>query len=284
MSADQAATDQAKLWNGPAGQAWIEAQEMMDGMFELFERMLVEPIEADSGARVLDIGCGTGSTTLAAARRVGARGRAVGIDISEPMIAFARDRASRAGSTATFVCADAQTHSFEPASFDRFISRFGVMFFGDPARAFANLRRAATEDAWLDLAVFRSPAENPFMTAAERAAAAYLPDIPPRVPGAPGQFAFADRQRVANILEQGGWARIEIDPVDVPCVFPAKELDRYMARFGPVGLALQKADEATKARVVAAVRAGFDPFVQGSDVRFTAACWRVRARGAARSV
>ncbi len=281
MSANHAASDQAKLWNGPAGQAWIEAQEMMDGMFELFERMLVEPIEVDSGARVLDIGCGTGSTTIAAARRVGARGRAIGIDISEPMIAFARDRASRAGSTATFVCADAQTHPFEPATFDRLISRFGVMFFDDPVRAFANLRRAAADDAWLDVAVFRSPAENPFMTAAERAAAPYLPNIPPRVPGAPGQFAFADRQRFASILEQGGWERIEIDPIDVPCVFPAKELDRYMARFGPVGLALQQADEATKAKVVAAVRAGFDPFVHEADVRFTAACWRVRGRGTA---
>jgi SAM-dependent methyltransferase len=280
MSADQVVVDQAKLWNGPAGQAWVEAQELLDGMFELFERMLVEPIEEDSGARVLDIGCGTGATTLAAARRVGPRGRAVGIDLSEPMIALARERASRAGSNATFICADAQTYSFEPATVDRFISRFGVMFFEDPVRAFANLRRAATDDARLDLAVFRSPAENPFMTAAERAAAPYLPGLPPRRPDAPGQFAFADRERVGRILEQGGWARIEIDPIDVPCVFPARELERYMTRLGPVGLAMQQVDAATRDEVVAAVRAGFDPFVQGDDVRFTAACWRVCARGA----
>jgi SAM-dependent methyltransferase len=242
--------------------------------------MIVEPIEEESGARVLDVGCGTGATTLAAARRLGARGRAVGIDLSEPMIALARERASHAGSHATFIRADAQTYAFEPASFDRFISRFGVMFFEDPVRAFANLHRAATDDAWLDLAVFRSPAENPFMTAAERAAVPYLPDLPPRRPDAPGQFAFADRQRVRLILEQAGWARVEIDPIDVPCVFPARELERYMTRLGPVGLAMQQADAATRDKVVAAVRAGFDPFVQGGDVRFTAACWRVRARGA----
>jgi SAM-dependent methyltransferase len=280
MSANQGVVDQAKLWNGPAGQAWVEAQELLDGMFELFERMLVEPIEEESGARVLDVGCGTGATTLAAARRLGARGRAVGIDLSEPMIALARERASHAGSHATFICADAQTYAFEPASFDRFISRFGVMFFEDTVRAFANLHKAATDDAWLDLAVFRSPAENPFMTAAERAAVPYLPDLPPRRPDAPGQFAFADRQRVRLILEQAGWARVEIDPIDVPCVFPARELERYMTRLGPVGLAMQQADAATRDKVVAAVRAGFDPFVQGGDVRFTAACWRVRARGA----
>ncbi len=280
MSGNQGVVDQTKLWNGPAGQAWVEAQELLDGMFELFERMLVEPIEEESGARVLDIGCGTGATTLAAARRLGARGRAVGIDLSEPMIALARERASRAGSHATFICADAQTYAFEAASFDRFISRFGVMFFEDTVRAFANLHRAATDDAWLDLAVFRSPAENPFMTAAERAAVPYLPDLPPRRPDAPGQFAFADRQRVRLILEQAGWARVEIDPIDVPCVFPARELERYMTRLGPVGLAMQQVDAATRDKVVAAVRAGFDPFVRGGDVRFTAACWRVRARGA----
>lgn len=281
MSANRTTPDQATLWNGPAGQAWVEAQELLDGMFEPFERMLADSIDKDSGARVLDIGCGTGSTTLAAAHRAGARGRVVGIDLSEPMIALARERASRAGSAATFVCADAQTHAFEPASFDRFISRFGVMFFDDPVRAFANLRRAATGDARMQLAVFRDPAENPFMTAAEKAARPYLPNLPPRVPDAPGQFAFADRQRVAQILASAGWARIEIDPIDVPCVFPEKDLDRYVTRLGPVGLAMQQADEAMRTKVVAAVRAGFAPYVHGADVRFTAACWRVCARGTA---
>jgi SAM-dependent methyltransferase len=204
-----------------------------------------------------------------------------GIDISEPMIARARERAARDGSAATFIRADAQTHPFEPAGFDTIISRFGVMFFDEPVRAFANIRRAATEHARLRLAVFRSPAENPFMTAAERAALPYLPGIPPRLPGAPGQFAFADRRYVARILEEGGWARAAIEAIDVPCEFPAQQLGRYMTRLGPVGLLLQQTDEQTKAKVAAAVRAGFEPFVQGADVRFTAACWLVTAQGAA---
>ena len=158
----------------------------------------------DPGSRVLDVGCGTGSTTLAVARRLGAKGRCIGIDISEPMIAAARARAEREGTPASFIRADAQTHAFEPASFDMIISRFGVMFFDDSVRAFANLRRAARDDAELRFIAWRSAAENPFMTTAERAAAPLLPNLPARRPDAPGQFAFADRRRVYSILEESG--------------------------------------------------------------------------------
>ena len=96
---------------------------------------------------MLDVGCGTGSTTLAVARQLGANGDSIGIDISEPMIAAARARAEREAAPARFICADAQEHAFEPASFDMIISRFGVMFFDDPVRAFANLRRACERTA-----------------------------------------------------------------------------------------------------------------------------------------
>jgi SAM-dependent methyltransferase len=270
--------EQRDLWNGPAAQNWIDGQALLDGMFEPFEQLLVEPLARGSAEWVLDIGCGTGATTLAAAQRLGVSGRAVGIDLSAPMIEVARARAARAGSAATFISGDAQTQAFESATFDVFISRFGTMFFDDPVRAFANLRRAAKPGARLDCIVWRSAAENPFMTTAERAAAPLLPNIPPRQPDAPGQFAFADPQRVQKILSESGWTHIDLGAIDVPCVFPAKELERYSTRMGPVGLALQQADEATRSNVSEAVRVAFAPFVHGAEARFDAACWRVRAR------
>lgn len=270
--------EQARLWNGVAGRAWVEAQELLDGMLKPFEDRLVEAVAAQSATRVLDVGCGTGSTTLAVARLLGTKGRCVGIDISAPMISAARARAEREGSPADFVLADAQTWAVEPACFDMIISRFGVMFFDDPAQAFANLRRAASDGAGLRFIAWRGAAENPFMTTAERAAAPLLPNLPARQPDAPGQFAFADAGRVRRILDESGWAQIDIQPIDVVCMLPEKELVPYLMRLGPVGRILQETDEQTRTRVIEVLRTAFAPYVHGDEVRFTAACWMVAAR------
>ena len=276
--AQQVENEQFTLWNGPAGRAWVETQELLDRVLEPFESLLMQAVSAASAGRLLDVGCGTGSTTLAAAWLLGASSRCTGIDISQPMIAAARDRAQRDGIAANFICADAQSYAFEPASFDMIISRFGVMFFDDFVRAFANLRGAARDGAELRFVAWRSAAENPFMTTAERAAAPLLPNIPPRKPGAPGQFAFADRDRIARILQDSGWSDAYIQPIDVACTLPEQELTRYITRLGPLGLALQDADDKTRAQIVEAIRPAFDRYVHGDEIRFTAACWEVSAR------
>jgi SAM-dependent methyltransferase len=274
--------EQRALWNGVAGRAWVDAQQLLDNLYRPFERILAESVSARSVRQVLDVGCGTGSTTLAVARLLAGKGRCVGIDISEPMIAAARARAERDGTPATFICANAQTHAFAAASFDTFISRFGVMFFDDSVRAFANLQRAALPGAILRFIVWRSAAENPFMTTAERAAAPLLPNIPVRQPDAPGQFAFADARRVNGILEESGWVGIDIQPIDVTCTMPEKDLVEHVTRLGPLGRVLHEADEHTRTQVIEAVRPAFDPYVHGAEVRFNAACWMVEARAASR--
>ncbi|NPC69560.1 class I SAM-dependent methyltransferase [Corallococcus exiguus] len=273
--------EQTKLWNGTAGRAWVEAQAVLDGMFKPIEDLLAEAVVTSSARQVLDVGCGTGSTTLAVARRLGAKGRCTGIDISEPMLAAARARAEQEGTPARFIRANAQLHAFEPANFDMIISRFGVMFFEDPVRAFENLRHAARNDAALLAIAWRSPTENPFMTTAERAAAPLVSNLPARRPDAPGQFAFADSNRVHRILEESGWAGIDIQPIDVTCTLPEKELVNYLTRFGLLSRVLQEVDERTRTQVIETVRAAFEPFVHGAEVRYTAACWKVEARASA---
>lgn len=267
--------DQAALWNGAAGQAWVDAQAVLDHMFRPFEQHLAERVAASPGP-VLDVGCGTGATTLALARRSGHP--CLGVDLSEPMIALARKRADREMLPVEFTCADAQTHPFEPGIFDRIVSRFGVMFFGDPVQAFSNLHRAARPGAGLCLVAWRSAAENPFMTTAERAAAPLLPQLPPRRPGAPGQFAFADRERVRRILQDSGWREIDIRPLDLSCRFPERDLMLYLTRLGPVGRVLQDLEETMRRRIVEVVRVAFEPYVRGDTVCFDAACWEVGAR------
>jgi SAM-dependent methyltransferase len=273
---------QSALWNGPSGLAWVDAQTSLDRMFEPFEILLADAAVTASARSVLDVGCGTGAVTLAIARRLGAHAHCTGVDISARMIAAAHARAERDGLDIDFVQADAQTHGFPPARFDLIVSRFGVMFFDDPVRAFGNLRHAARQNAQLRFVAWRGAADNPFMTTAERAAAPLLPDLPARQPGAPGQFAFGDRQRIASVLADSGWADIAIEPIDTACALPAAALDDYIARLGPVGLALRQVDDATRRRVIETVRAAFDRYVQGADLRFDAACWLVTAR--ARSV
>ena len=269
--------EQVKLWNGPAGAAWVEAQDSLDRMFRPFEDLLAAQVRATGASRILDVGCGTGITTLAAARQLGQQGQCTGVDVSEPMIALARARAARESSKASFIVADAQTHVFE-AAFDLVISRFGVMFFEDSTQAFANLHRATRAGGHLRCIAFRSAAENPFMTTAERAAAPLLPELPQRRADGPGQFAVADSQRVSGILEASGWADIRIEPIDVTCSMPEAELDQYLARLGPVGLALKNADEERRARVLSVVRAAFERYLAAGEIRFNAACWMLAAR------
>ena len=277
----QIGDEQTTLWNGAAGRAWVEAQQLLDQMFKPFEELLLKAVSAARAGQVLDLGCGTGSTTLAVARLLGANGHCTGIDLSDPMITAARARAERESTPASFIRANAQTHPFEPGTFEMIISRFGVMFFDDPIRAFANLRRAATREAEFRFFAWRSAAENPFMTVAERAAAPLLPDLPGRRPGGPGQFAFGDRRRVYSILEDSGWAEIDMQPIDVPCTLPENDLVRYLTLLGPVGLMLQKVDDQTRTQVIETVRAAFDPYVHATEVRYTACCWMVRARASA---
>lgn len=268
--------EQAARWNGDSGRAWVEQQAPLDAMFKPFEALLTEAIKG--GERVLDVGCGTGGTTLAAARVTGPQGGCVGIDISAPMLDAARGRAGREQVQATFVQADAQTHAFEPETFDTIISRFGVMFFGDPVAAFANLRRAVRADGRLCFAAWRSADENPFMTITERAAAPFLQNVPARPANGPGQFAFADAGRVRAILEQSGWADIAVRPIDVACSLSRSDLVRFFTRLGPLGTIFRDIDERTREQVIEAAREAFAPFIDGDDVRYTAACWLVTAQ------
>jgi len=270
--------EQSQLWNGTAGRAWVEEQAMLDATYLPIENLLADEAAKHDARDVLDVGCGSGATTLAIARRLGPNARCTGVDISAPLVELANARAASESPATRFILADAQTHDFEPGSFDLIVSRFGMMFFDDPVAALTNLRRSLRKGGGLCSIAFRAASENPFMIAAERAAAPLLPNVPPRRPDAPGQFALANLERVQKILADSGWSDIDIAPIDVPCAFPEAGLIRYFTRLGPVGLVLRNADEATRERVIGTIRAAFAPFIAGSEVRFVAACWSIRAR------
>lgn len=276
MNTMQANPPTAKeIWNGIAGQNWVEAQVLLDGMFKRFEDVIVTGCLEQGARHVLDVGCGTGATTLAVAERLRGAGGCTGIDISEPMIALARERVVQSGSSADFICADAEDHPLGVARYDRIVSRFGVMFFRDPVRAFANLRRASAAGAQLAVIAWRDPAENPFMTAPEAAVRPLLPEALAAALQPTGQFAFADENLVRGILRDSGWFGVTMTPLDIACSLPENQLETWLTRLGPLGRLLPELDPVHRAAVIDAARSAYAPYTAGGTVRFTAACWAI---------
>jgi SAM-dependent methyltransferase len=278
---DETRSDKPDLspdWGSAAGNAWVQVQDLTDSVYEPVERLLTEEVAGGSGKRVLDVGCGTGVTTVAIASRLGPDAECTGIDVSQPMVEAARQRADSSGLDVRFELADAQTHDFPEGAFDLVASRWGVMFFSDPVAAFANLRRAAS-GGQLRAVTWRSHVENPFMTAAEEAAAPLLADFEPRrADDAPGQFGLADEAATRDILESAGWQDVELQPVDVPCSFPESELVRYFTGLGPLARHLDGLPSAEiPENLEETVRRAFAPYVDGGRVSFNAACWMIKA-------
>ena len=267
---------QAAIWNGDAGEAWTRLKDILDEMFRPFEHMLEEGIPPQSDLQVIDVGCGTGSTTLALARRLSAHGNCLGADISAPMISAARENASLPN--VNFLCCDVEHYAFTPASFDAIVSRFGVMFFDDPVAAFINLHQAARDGAELRFFAWRAAEENPFMTAAEQAVSSLL-EMPSSPLDGPGQFAFARRERVQEILVASGWKKISIEPVDVVCSLATSDLPVYVSCMGKVGRALPGLSPAKRLEMIERAAAAFTQFEHEGVIRYTAACWDVRAYG-----
>lgn len=199
------------------GQHWVEEADRYDAMNRVFGDAMLEIAGLQAGERVLDVGCGNGATTIAAARLVWRGGRVTGVDLSEPMLALARRRADHASvDNVDLVHADAQIHPFERASFDAVISRFGVMFFDEPQAAFANLGGALKSRGRLAVVVWQDLFQSEWIMIPGGAAAAHvgLPDFGP--PGAPGPFALADEHRLRGVLEAAGFDDVTIEPVTGP--------------------------------------------------------------------
>ncbi len=190
--------DQIAYWNGPAGQHWTDRQQVQDVLLAPVSRLLLDRADAKPGERILDVGCGCGATSIAIAERVMPDGFVLGIDISAPMLARARELAPQ-GLPLDFVLADATVYPFDAASFDLLVSRFGVMFFADPEASFANLRRALRPSGRVTFACWREPRHNPWMMTPLQAVYQHVPKLPRPEPEDPGPFAFASEDRVHRI-------------------------------------------------------------------------------------
>ncbi len=275
--------EQITYWNEKAGPKWVALQERLDAQLDPFGRAVFDQIGLRPGERVLDIGCGCGATTLEAAARVSPSGAATGADISRPMLERARERA-KAGAVAnvSFIEADAQVFAFTPGEFDATISRFGVMFFADPAAAFANIRRALKPGGTLCFICWRPMMENPWVLIPLQAAAKHIELPPPPEPGAPGPFAFADAERVRGILNSAGYANVQIDKHDARLsIGGTKNLDKSVESamdIGPVSSLLMDKDDTIRQKVRDSIREALEPLLTPNGVIMDWAAWIVSAR------
>jgi SAM-dependent methyltransferase len=227
--------------------------------------------------RVLDIGCGTGQTTRDAARTA-REGSALGVDLSQRMIAVARRLAADEGLTnAEFERADAQVYPFAPAWFDVAISRTGTMFFGDQTAAFANIRRALRPDGRLVLLTWQSPEPNEWIRELGSAMAAGR-DLPSPPPDAPSPFAQADPERLRGVLEAAGFAQIAVAPLRAPMWFGADPDDAYEFVLGLLGWMLEGLDDRGRDRALANLRETVTSHRSSDGVTFESATWLVTAR------
>jgi SAM-dependent methyltransferase len=273
--------DQIAYWNGAGGQRWADRQPVQDVLLQPIADLLIDRASIKAGERVLDVGCGSGATTFAFARAVGPSGHVMGIDISAPMLARARE-VTPAGAPVEFALADATIHPFAPENFDLLASRFGVMFFADPALSFANMRKAMRRSGRLAFACWREPRQNPFFMTPLQAVYQHVPKMPQVGPEDPGPFSFASEVRVQRILSAAGFSEVAMEPCDLALdVAVGGGLDaavRGALEIGPSARALADQPPDVIAAATRSIREALTPFVKGQTVPLDGAIWIVTAR------
>ncbi|MEM8692490.1 MAG: methyltransferase domain-containing protein [Pseudomonadota bacterium] len=272
--------DQAEFWTDVAGHKWVTHQHGMDATLAPVLDLVLAEADLQTGEHVLDIGCGAGTSTFAAADYVGDQGRVTGLDISPTLLKHARTQAADKPQ-ARFVQADAQTHAFDHA-YDVMISRFGVMFFADTTAAFANITKGLKSCARMIMAAWGPAPQNPwFMDAA--AVASDVMGKPPKTDRTlPGPFAFEDAQRVVRMLEAAGLQDVKCDAKSLHLTPSGSAYDVALqsTHIGPAQsiLSLFEGNEADRMRIAKTLANTFASYGTADGLRIPAVINLITAR------
>jgi SAM-dependent methyltransferase len=278
---------QIEYWNGPAGQRWVDQQELLSRAFVPYTKAVVERAGAKAREHVLDVGCGCGATSIELAQRVTPAGAVVGVDVSAPMLARARERG--AGLTQLrFIDADAATFVTTPptAAFDLIFSRFGVMFFADPAAAFSHLRVQLRDSGRLTFVCWRAFEDNAWARVPLEAVRSVLTEPPPTlIDDRPGPYAFSDRAKIEHVLRGAGFQNIAIDRFDAPVTLSGTRGSiaaavEFALSSGPASrlLAESGAPKDVRTRAADALARQLEAHRSDDGYALAGSCWLVSAR------
>jgi SAM-dependent methyltransferase len=275
--------EQRARWNGFDGEMWARHFDRMDRVLEPVNAPLLSFAVPAAGSVVIDVGCGCGGPTMELARMVGPSGRVIGLDVSEPMLGRARERA-RGYSNVTFLLGDAAEMPLENLHGDLIVSRFGVMFFGDPAAAFSNLRRSLVPGGRLRFVCWRGIQENPWLQIPLHAVYEHVPRMPKPAPEEPGPFSFAEPERVTRILTSAGFTKPLFTPLDLRLNLAVggtlEDAAVNASENGPARRALTGQPDEIRARAIESIRRALTPYTSSTGVELAGAVWLVAAERA----
>jgi SAM-dependent methyltransferase len=272
--------DQRIRWNGTDGEYWTSNQDRLDRTLAPVSGPLLAFAQPRAGSIVIDVGCGCGATTIELARAVGPSGRVVGIDLSEPMLAVAMERL-RMFANATCLLGDAAELPLRDLGAELIVSRFGVMFFGDPVTAISNLRTSLVARGRMRFACWRPINENPWLQIPLHAVYEHAPRLPKPDPEEPGPFAFADTARVTRILAAAGFTAPSFTPLDIQMDLAAggtlEDAVFQSSAMGPAKRALADQPDDIRAAAIESIRHALTPYASAAGVNLPGAVWLVAA-------
>lgn len=271
---------QRERWNGIDGEYWTSQQDRLDRTLEPVTGPLLAFAAPVNGSSAIDVGCGCGATTIELARAVGPSGRVFGLDISEPMLTLTKERLRGLNNT-TCLLGDAAELQLGECQAELIVSRFGVMFFGDPVAAFANLRTGLVPQGRLRFACWRPIGENPWLHVPLNAVYQHVPRLPKPDPEEPGPFSFADTERVTRILTAAGFTPPSFTPLDIYMDVAAggtlEDAVGQSCHMGPTKRALADQPEDIRAAALESVRRALVPYASSEGVKLPGAVWLVSA-------